>query len=181
MSSSHINQLQHYIHEHFRLLNDVGIIIVNRTIPRFYFENVLLAYSPSYFFSINPLNCYLAGWGSTWPFSDIVSDQLNEVMLQLFAPQFCQQIYPFFNFEYTLCIGTAPGKGSCLGDSGGPFMCSFLSNPNQFLIIGINSIGPIYCASVPSVVTRVSKFIEWIMHYSSNESRTPPRNPDLLF
>lgn len=173
--------LQRYIHERFTTSFDVGIIIVNRDIPSIFYQNVLLASSPNFVYSINPWNCYSAGWGGINPeYPTYISIQLNEVKLNLLDHYLCLENSSSYNRDYMLCIG-APGKGSCYGDSGGPVMCPVLAQPNKYLIVGINSYGPPLCTSRPSVLTKLSLVIDWVLYYSSNESLTPPRNPTILF
>lgn len=131
---------------------------------------------------INPWNCYVAGWGGiSLQNPTYVSIELNEVKQKLLDHTVCAQHYRYYNRDCMLCIGEAPGKGPCNGDSGGPFMCPLTSDPNQFLIVGINSIGSTICTQKPTIVTKISHVIDWITLYSSNESLTPPRNPGIFF
>lgn len=157
-------------------------MILTRDVPSIYYENTLLADSPVFNRLINPWNCYIAGWGGQNVFFlRTMSLKLHEVKLRVLEPRHCTEYYQDFDRDTLLCVGDIPGKGPCHGDSGGPFMCTLLENPLQYLIVGLVSFGASLCTDAPTAVTKVSEFHEWITFYSDNETHTPPTNPHILF
>ena len=64
------------------------------------------------------------GRGSTSPVGPFkVSSRLLETDLSLVADATCQQMFPRkFHLATQLCVGQAPGRGVCYGDSGGPLL-----------------------------------------------------------
>ena len=69
-----------------------------------------------------------------------------------------------------LCAGGTLGEDACKGDSGGPLM-SVEQHPQrrsaQYFQFGIVSFGAIPCGArnAPSVYTRVSKYLDWILDH----------------
>ena len=70
-----------------------------------------------------------------------------------------------------MCAGGEKGKDSCQGDSGGPLMDSGLSGSEvRWVAIGIVSSGPAACGveDRPSLYTKVSDFMDWILNNIKN-------------
>lgn len=83
--------------------------------------------------------------------------------------QQCNQKYAGVNVQLgpnQLCAGGEQGKDSCRGDSGGPLMVSYGSEPNKnnWFLIGVVSFGPSPCGleGWPGVYTRVGDYSSWI-------------------
>ncbi|KAF0295469.1 Melanization protease 1 [Amphibalanus amphitrite] len=68
-----------------------------------------------------------------------------------------------------ICAGGVPGEDSCQGDSGGPLMAPSPSGP-PFSLVGVVSFGAVRCGEggVPSVNTRVSEYLNWILDRLDN-------------
>lgn len=100
-----------------------------------------------------------AGWGST-DFGDPKSNALLKVELPVIDPSKCYQTYT--NFALTQICTLAAGKDTCQSDSGGPLFYTDYYNGLVYHI-GIVSYGMACATNDPSVSTRVTEYLNWIM------------------
>ena len=122
----------------------------------------------------NPADIYIVtGWGKTnnnlydiedFEVSGTYSSKLRRVKVSIIPLDQC--ISDFYSkgqditSEGIICAEGIKGKGSCLGDSGGPLIA--IRNGIYFLE-GITSFGDKLCATeIPSVYTSIKYFIPWI-------------------
>jgi secreted trypsin-like serine protease len=111
----------------------------------------------------------LAGWGATDPRRERKSQSniLNEATAELLDCGSFER-YQSLDPSRVLCVGDAEGRRrSCGGDSGGPL---FVSDPDGTRRqIGIDSWGFRPCGEpgLPSVFTRIDRYLEWI-HRTTN-------------
>ncbi|XP_078372771.1 chymotrypsinogen B-like [Oculina patagonica] len=106
-------------------------------------------------------NCYLTGWGLTAG-GDYQSEAntLQQAMLPVAGHSDCSRVNgPRVDERSMLCAG-GQGKGSCKGDSGGPFVCN---EGGRWVLRGVASWGKDECSTdYYSVLARVSSFIDWM-------------------
>ncbi|XP_034947316.1 trypsin-like [Chelonus insularis] len=114
-------------------------------------------------------NTILSGWGSISGNSTAVMPaKLQTAILPIVSLSICKQAVekltgPSPLHETNVCTGPLTGGYSaCNGDSGGPLI---IKNGNRSEVVGVVSWGIIPCGSkgAPSVYTRVSAFIDWIL------------------
>jgi len=91
-----------------------------------------------------------------------MSDILRKVSVQIVSDQNCQSAYGSQFFEESMICGGDPagGKDSCVGDAGGPLVCTDLDKP---YLCGLVSWGS-GCGrpGFPGIYTEVSAYTEWI-------------------
>ena len=114
------------------------------------------------------VNLTVAGFGRTGPgdFSPS-SPVLLDVKLPGVAQNECGRIIRSLGGVISrrqICAGGQAGQDSCRGDSGGPLMVPTESGP-PFSLVGVVSFGAVRCGNggVPSVNTRVSEYLDWIL------------------
>ncbi|XP_067391834.1 mast cell protease 3-like, partial [Emydura macquarii macquarii] len=103
--------------------------------------------------------CSVAGWGRTSADSELLSDTLQEVDVEVMLDTDCLRIrngpYHHYNPSTVLCVGDPhEGKDSAQGDSGGPLVCE--KKAHSIVSWGRTDGNP------PGVYTRVSTFVPWI-------------------
>lgn len=111
------------------------------------------------------LACYAAGWGDTNDFFTPLYT-LQEIRQEIVPYKRCKGQWgtnivtnKMAVTRNMICFGRA-GKGTCVGDSGGPLMCK---RPDEdWKLAGVTSWGDMACNYNPSVFTKVSKFVNWI-------------------
>lgn len=108
-----------------------------------------------------------AGWGITE--KDIQSNVLLSVELPIVSKEKCIEMYKNLLqlSDSQFCAGGMIGKDACSGDSGGPLLyTSKQENQMRYMQRGIVSSGLKDCApgGVPTVYTKVSYYIEWILN-----------------
>lgn len=110
------------------------------------------------------LTCVASGWGKV-DFHSKGSDILRAVEIKIFDNEVCNAAYkekfkiPIRQFH--VCAGElSGGKGTCMGDSGGPLACM---RSGSWYLLGLTSFGS-GCAKpgFPDVYTRVPEFTKWI-------------------
>ncbi|XP_022671218.1 chymotrypsinogen A-like [Varroa jacobsoni] len=110
--------------------------------------------------------CVSTGWGATTSGGGAPSSVLRKVSVPVYNNNVCSG--PYLNkFRITiqpwhLCAGALEGgRGSCYGDSGGPFQCR--KSDGQWYLAGLVSFGS-GCAHTgyPDVYARVTHFLDWI-------------------
>ncbi|KAJ3648511.1 hypothetical protein Zmor_020308 [Zophobas morio] len=100
------------------------------------------------------------GWGFT-DFSGNKSDTLQKVDLSVVANSYCASELPDPVTDQQICT-YAPDKDACLSDSGGPLFWED-DEARKLNLVGIISYG-IGCATdKPSVNTRVTAYLAWIL------------------
>lgn len=111
----------------------------------------------------------IVGWGTTSKNNYyIVPTKLMCVELPIIPIPVCRFILRMAPAKVTLenvCAGGYKNKDSCVGDSGGPLLCDNYQ-------LGITSWGPDCAVGLPSVYTRVDKYIDFINNtIITNEGR----------
>ncbi|XP_067123352.1 transmembrane protease serine 9-like [Centruroides vittatus] len=112
------------------------------------------------------MTCTATGWGKA-DFNRTGSSTLQKVSVKVMENSICLNAY-MKNFNISilpshLCAGDlAGGKGTCLGDSGGPLQCLI---KDKWYLAGLTSFGS-GCAKpgFPDVYTKVTYFVDWIKH-----------------
>lgn len=100
------------------------------------------------------------GWG-TIEYGGPVSTRLQKVILDIVSQPKCEQSYPGSITSAQICT-YARGKDTCSYDSGGPLL--FTDTTNSLLYqIGITSYGLNCATSTPSVSTKVTSYLDWIV------------------
>lgn len=118
-------------------------------------------------------NPFLAGWGLTKQ-NGKQSTQLLQVQLPVMENKECDRKYrnieedlgiEIIFGDHAMCAGFSEGgRGSCHGDSGGPFMLPVQENGSfAFYQIGVLS-GSIGCAqpNIPVIFSSVGYYADWI-------------------
>lgn len=102
-----------------------------------------------------------SGWGVYNDASKESPNLLHYVRLQVMPFDKCKNFYPSVQDDKHICLDGAQRTSTCQGDSGGP---SVIEEEDGFKVIGVTSFGSaIGCdKGFPSVVTRVSNYIDWI-------------------
>lgn len=112
------------------------------------------------------------GWGKVDNFLEEGSPNLQFAKVVSTPVSECNELQPqeVKPIDHTqLCAGGNLGKDACKGDSGGPLVDVPdipHSSELKYVQIGIVSFGYKTCGAqeVPTVYTRVSSFIDWILH-----------------
>lgn len=125
---------------------------------------VLLNSDPSL---INKTNCYVLGWGTINDTVKVSPEVLQELSLPIIEHHYCIIKFGYKNYDSKtmFCAGHIEGgRSSCMGDSGGPFVCESKSEPNLYVLQGLVSFGTKSCAKpgYPAVFTNIPVFIGWI-------------------
>lgn len=108
--------------------------------------------------------CTATGWGKV-DFNKKASNILQKVDVKVMDNTICQNAY-MANFNISirsshLCAGDLTGgKGTCLGDSGGPLQCMI---NKKWYLAGLTSFGS-GCAKpgFPDVYTKITYYVDWI-------------------
>ncbi|KAJ8963445.1 hypothetical protein NQ318_018925 [Aromia moschata] len=100
------------------------------------------------------------GWGLK-EFSGPTSDILQKVNLTVEPSNECMTQYPDRVTANQICT-YAPGKDSCQSDSGGPLFW-FDPSSRRLQILGVISFGLGCATEKPSVNTRVTSYLSWIV------------------
>ncbi|XP_067015516.1 venom protease isoform X2 [Anabrus simplex] len=160
------------IHEKFssaHLKNDIALIRLKRNITTFKREFIRPLCLP---IGLNltgneEIKYQIAGWGTTDNYVKTGSPVLQHAMIQGVPRDDCNalqapEVWPLD--ETQLCAGNTQGKDACKGDSGGPLM-HIQNSTGKLYQIGIVSFGSYPCGGrdAPSVYTRVSEYINWIL------------------
>ncbi|KAK6630290.1 hypothetical protein RUM44_004957 [Polyplax serrata] len=110
--------------------------------------------------------CTIVGWGQLSEVGLVFPDTLQEVQLPILSTSECRKRTLFLSLykitDDMFCAGyDRGGRDACLGDSGGPLMCT--EADGKWTIYGITSNG-YGCArsNRPGVYTKVSKYLDWI-------------------
>ncbi len=106
-------------------------------------------------------DAYVLGWGKSAELRPgHISDQLQEVKVTLWSPEYCKSHYEHRVDDHVLCAGDQLGD-ACYGDSGGPLLTE--TDNDGFRLLGLVSWG-VGCArrDKPGVYVRVASYIDWI-------------------
>lgn len=114
------------------------------------------------------VRCIATGWGQT-VFGGSLESELREVELRVRENSYCERAYSAqYGIDiqgYHLCAGPindrGNGRGTCVGDSGGPLHCNM--KDGRWYLVGITSFGS-GCAKpgIPDVFTRLTNYSQWI-------------------
>ncbi|XP_028042165.1 collagenase-like [Bombyx mandarina] len=152
------------VHPNFvprNLRNDVAMIIHGRVT----YTNVI---QPIFLPSGHLLNnqfvgtwAWAAGYGRISDDFSVSNTRKNQVPLQVITNAACAQVYAANNIlPSTFCVNTAGGRGTCLGNSGGPLAFTYAGRRT---LIGITSfVGRTCQAGQPAGFARVTSFASWI-------------------
>lgn len=110
--------------------------------------------------------CKTIGWGRTQSKSLTGSDVLKEADVPIVKKRKCQKAFDFTITRSQLCAGYKRGGiDSCIGDSGGPLLCPFVStnNESKWYVNGVTSYGE-GCGEKGKfgIYTNVLKYMHWI-------------------
>ncbi|XP_037093259.1 CLIP domain-containing serine protease 14D-like [Pollicipes pollicipes] len=161
------------VHEDYdvpaRFMNDIALLKLDRPVIEGNFvSKVCLPFGDVGRQNFTGVNLTVAGFGRTGP--TVVSSK-SDVLLEVRVPgvdqEACGDTVRQLNGTLgpqQICVGGETGRDSCRGDSGGPLVWSAVSGP-PYSLIGVVSFGFIHCGfpGVPSVNTRVSEYLNWIL------------------
>ncbi|XP_037798373.1 phenoloxidase-activating factor 2-like isoform X1 [Penaeus monodon] len=129
--------------------------------------------------------CFSGGWGKdSFGRSGRYQEIIKAVKLPATNYKQCETIMRttrlgrHFNLHPTfMCAGGLEGEDLCTGDGGAPLVCPGLTNPKQYVQVGISSWG-IGCGSegIPGVYASVSELIPWINNQLDAIIGFNPRN-----
>ncbi|XP_018569549.1 serine protease easter-like [Anoplophora glabripennis] len=112
----------------------------------------------------------VTGWGFTDPYGINVVDKLQKVFLKKRDIGVCTDAYKVqseIKLSYKqICVGGEGIKGSCGGDSGGPFhVPAHFNDDDRYVQRGIVSIGHRFCGTdgFPGIYTKVTYYAKWIL------------------
>ena len=116
--------------------------------------------------SFKGIRCIASGWGRSERYGEVKED-LHEVELKVVDNRHCKTMYGIkYNIQiqdYHLCAGPimSGGKGTCVGDSGGPLHCNMADG--KWYLAGMISFGS-GCAKpgFPDVFMRLTSYSQWI-------------------
>ncbi|KAF5300956.1 hypothetical protein FQA39_LY10926 [Lamprigera yunnana] len=119
--------------------------------------------------------CTVIGWGQLFEVGRIFPDTLQEVQVPIISTLECQKhtlFLPLYKItDDMFCAGyDRGGRDACLGDSGGPLMCS--EPDGRWVLYGITSNG-YGCARAnrPGVYTKVVNYLTWIQLHINDRNR----------
>ncbi|XP_022247413.1 transmembrane protease serine 3-like, partial [Limulus polyphemus] len=152
----------HYNAWYSKYDNDIAIMRLSE--PVTVNENIRPICMPSKEDTFEGLDCVATGWGKV-DFDKKGSSVLRKVNVKVFDNSVCHNAYhdkfDISIHRWHLCAGTLEGgKGTCHGDSGGPFQCK---RGDKWYLAGLTSFGS-GCAKrgFPDVYTRITYFLDWI-------------------
>lgn len=106
------------------------------------------------------------GWGTT-SFGGEQSDVLREAFLSVISIQRCRESY-MGQIGYRQICTFESGSDSCQSDSGGPVLW-LDQDTGRIQLVGIISYGVSCATEVPSVNTRVTSYLDWIVLTTDEE------------
>ncbi|CAH1402814.1 unnamed protein product [Nezara viridula] len=141
-----------------RTINDISLLLLEK--PLEFNPNVGPVCMPNGKYDIENQWVKLIGWGQLGGYLPPTRD-LMETDVKVLPFKTCQSKFPLKTPQTQICT-QAPGKGGCMGDSGGPV--TYLDpKTNRYTLVGLVSFGSGNCDPiVPTVMTEVSAFLPWI-------------------
>ncbi|XP_060849919.1 venom protease-like [Rhopalosiphum padi] len=152
------------------LTNNIGLVVLKNYITfTTFIQPICLPLSPAMKnIDIENNLPFIAGWGADVE-GETPSGSLKEVRVPIIDMEHCKWII-FKDLktdvnnktvmdDRLICAGEK-GKDACSGDSGGSLMWL---KEKQFYVIGIVSYGYGFCGDNPSMYTKVSSYINWIL------------------
>lgn len=110
--------------------------------------------------------CHILGWGRRSNRHFLGSNVLREAEVPIATTRACRAAFSFdVSNDSQVCAGyKRGGSDTCLGDSGGPLLCSLnYSGTSRWFLYGVTSFGE-GCGQQGKfgIYTKVSNFIDWI-------------------
>ncbi|KAJ9596104.1 hypothetical protein L9F63_012688 [Diploptera punctata] len=167
--------IPHQLFDAHKLKNDIALVRLKKKVPIFtdFIKPICLPFDLKVT-DKEGKKYEIAGWGKT-DFYDSKGSSVLQFANQVYTtpleecnPLQAEHVQPLTDTQ--LCAGGTLGEDACKGDSGGPLM-SVEQHPNrrskQYFQFGIVSFGAIPCGAhtTPSVYTRVSKYLDWILDH----------------
>ncbi|CAL8122248.1 unnamed protein product [Orchesella dallaii] len=156
--------VMHELYNRDSLANDIALLFYTTPFKTNSYVGTIRL--PEYLWDI-PAYVQISGWGSTAVGTNpIYPDILQVAELYSLRPN-CDMFRGWGVTWKQICL-LQSGVGSCIGDSGGPVVARNTTNDIKYLV-GISSYGSGDCSSsTPSVLTRVSAYIDWIESQVAN-------------
>ncbi|CAG9814028.1 unnamed protein product [Phaedon cochleariae] len=157
-----VNGRSWVIHEKYdsrNIDNDIGVIQLERNLTLT--RNIQLVRLPALRdvgVNLEGRTATVSGWGLTNGISKTTTDVLRATNNTIISNKECNDAIGIVQ-PTEVCLSSAGGRSSCSGDSGGPLVIGNVQH-------GIVSYGPLYCMSAPSVFTRVSSYLNWLISHS---------------
>ncbi|XP_075232438.1 uncharacterized protein LOC142330858 [Lycorma delicatula] len=149
-----IRCILHPNYDNERVNNDLALGIIRN---RFYYSKGTKPVE----YSDTPIEefkgCYVMGFGAINSEGTVQSKYLLVLRQDVLNIKHCFQSFPeWFEGEHQFCAGGIMGRDTCLGDSGGPFICNDK-------LYGVVSYGSERCAvGNPTVFCHVPYYKNWI-------------------
>ncbi|KAK0051401.1 transmembrane protease serine 9 [Biomphalaria pfeifferi] len=176
--TSNYTAVSHPNYDSFTYSHDIALLTLAQPIDLDKFEclNPICLPQPRQFVSIGD-SCSVAGWGSTSRTINapaVSTSFLMSTSVRVVNGSYCQDKFgSLYNPRIHICAGDMSGSSdSCLGDSGGPFMCSHdVTNKgntedetSRLYLMGVISAGGAPCAQkdTPALYTNISQVMDWI-------------------
>lgn len=153
--------IEHPEYSDFTLENDIVILKLGSILV--FSDRIRPVPLPSPNFVVQPnVSADLAGWGTLEWGTNQFPTILQAVEVPTMTNARCQEIYSGESyepiFESNVCAGE-PGRDACQGDSGGPLVYNGVH-------VGIVSWGYGCAFEYPTVYTRVSEFLNFIINHA---------------
>lgn len=163
-----------YVHEHFALKHLEGSLVVENDLTLIKLKEpvdfevhrgaIAPICLPSEQMVVSKSDCQIAGWGRVHT-NEKNHGPLKYADVQLLSAAECNSLRGAHKHPLTdanVCAGYRDHH-TCRGDSGGDLGCRSSSNPNQWILVGVDSFGPKICESnAPSMFVNVVKQLAWI-------------------
>ncbi|XP_052873596.1 brachyurin-like [Anopheles cruzii] len=169
------NVILHPGYDPVDILNDIALILLPVVLPLRTSSAIQTIRLPSWNNAYTDLTGYdsiVSGWGaqSNEEFVD-PTDEASQIILRyatsaIVPNEICRRVYGSLVRDQQICVSGEGGRNPCQGDSGGPLTVKF--GRQGITQVGIVSYGSVKgCEKgVPGVYTRVSSYIEWIVHHA---------------
>jgi len=102
------------------------------------------------------------GYGTIYVGGGPYSNTLQRAMLKIMPRSQCKKRFTNFDYQTKFCAGVRlGGKGPCTGDAGSPLL---IGSVQHGIVNAITS--PCGADVMSTVLTRVSRFYQWIWYYA---------------